>query len=244
MRAGAGDPQPLFVGANIAGDDAHTALLSEAFLSDGGFAMVWHTATGDIIGQTFQANGLPEGAAFPIAATANAELDPSVAGLPFDTYVVTWAETTGAGYTVFGQFFDPLGAFDTPLNLGTSDNSVALQTPQGEVAPFCFDGSYVLVWVKNEAGDSDIRATVVDPFGVPLGSLELSDTALVDESNPAVAMIADELFAATWVEPGASARWWCSCSTRRERRVRPCTCRSATSPARRALTPCGRTSRS
>ena len=116
---------------------------------------------------------------------------------------MTWAETTGAGYTLFGQTFNSLGALDAPLNLGTSDNSLPLQTPQGEVASFCFDGSYVLVYVKNEAGDSDIRATVVDPLGVASAFLELSDTALVDESNPAVAMIADEVFAATWVEPGA-----------------------------------------
>src|SRR5947208_1495220 len=122
--------------------------------------MVWHTAGGDILGQTFQANCVPKGAAFPIATSANAEIEPSVAALPFNHYVVSWAEATGGGYTLFAQTFRATRADGAPVNLGTSATHAL--SPQGEVSSFCSDSSYVVTWVQNAGGHSDIVATIVD----------------------------------------------------------------------------------
>jgi hypothetical protein len=89
----------------IAGDQGD---VQSAKLANGRILLVW-TEAGNIMRQTFEANGTPEGSPAAIASTGDAESQPAVSVLADGRVVVIWTVLSGGNYDVMAQTFTVSG---------------------------------------------------------------------------------------------------------------------------------------
>jgi hypothetical protein len=107
--------------------------------------LAWTAGAADVNGAIF--NGTTFGAPAPIAASANAEITPAVAGNPAGNFLVAFSEGVTNVADLRGQFVTPAGAlsgaaFDISLGAGRQFDPSAT-----------FDGTnYALSWTVNSAG--------------------------------------------------------------------------------------------
>ena len=129
-------------------------------LDDGGFVVVWHSASQDgdgsqgIYGQRFDASGGAVGGEFRVNTTfADTQDYAEVTGLPDGGFVVSWSSNLqdGSGYGIFAQRYDQDGntvGGEFQVNSYTSADQF-----QGAIAGL-EDGGVVFTWVSDQQDGS------------------------------------------------------------------------------------------
>ncbi len=176
-------------------------------LVDGGFAVSWKQdgAAADVETAVYNADGSVRHAARHVAASANDEYNPSIAGLAGGGYVVAWQ---GGGDDVYFRRFDANGnALDGTDTQGVliddfgynADIQVAALPDGGFVAAYADDG-----W-NGGATDIDITAQVYNANGTPRSSSSLVNSNLVAGSQirPALTVMDDGHFVVSWFSDGS-----------------------------------------
>ncbi len=132
--------------------------------------------------------------------TAGGQIVPQVAGLADGGYVVLWrSDTPSSGQDIFGRIFKADGSpngDDFVLNSITASNQVI------SAVTALPDGGFIALWVSFDAGDgssSCIRARIFGADGEPQGTEFIANsTAAASQTRPAVTMLNDGRFVATW----------------------------------------------
>lgn len=132
--------------------------------------------------------------------TSGGQIVPQMAGLADGGYVVLWrSDTPSSGQDIFGRIFKADGTAsgdDFVVNSITASNQVI-----STVAALP-DGGFIALWVSFDTGDgssSCIRARMFGADGTPQGvEFIANSTAAASQTRPAVTMLDDGRFVATW----------------------------------------------
>jgi|GEM_PF-3029913 len=175
-------------------------------ISDVGFVVVWQSAEQDgsgygIYGQRYDTAGDRVGQEFPVNTTTYSwQINPAVAALEDDGFVVTWQSygQDGHRYGIFGQRFKANGELDGPefqVNSFTYDNQT-LPSVTGLA-----DGGFVVTWasqVQDGSGDG-IYGQRYDAAGTPVGDeFQISVYVSSDQDLPSVTALTGGGFVVTW----------------------------------------------
>ena len=138
-------------------------------LSNGNILVVWTDTSGssagnDVFGQIFGPEGNPVGAAFQVNSSffAHGEFLGSIAPQTDGGFVIAYVDDEGAAADAIRvERYDAAG---TPsLITSITGAAGAVSDPEITVAP---NGSYMITFTRNIAGDLDIRAVVVSAANV------------------------------------------------------------------------------
>ncbi len=174
------------VNGTLGGAQDHSATAS---LPNGGFVVVWESASGDgssdcVMAQLFDASGMPLGGEFVVnATTGDFQGKPAVAVLADGSFVVSWTSYAGGNDAImqqkFGYTYDldgnisgaqPQGG-ESRVNLNDADSQRYSSITALE------DGGYMLSWKSWEGGGWRIYARQYDADGLPAsGDLLVSAT--------------------------------------------------------------------
>ena len=173
-------------------------------LSDGGFAVTWHSHTQDgsgwgIHGQRYDASGAAVGGEFQINSyTSSHQTWPSVAGLGDGGFLVTWDSNgqDSSAYGIYGQRYDASGAAAGPefrVNTTTSGNQ---QEPS--VAALS-DGGFVVTWQSVDSSSWGVYGQRYDSAGAAVGGEFLVNSHTGNQQrNVASTGLSDGGFLVTW----------------------------------------------
>ncbi|MED5609695.1 Ig-like domain-containing protein, partial [Pseudomonas sp. JH-2] len=151
------------VNGTLAGDQDRSAT---AKLPNGGFVVVWESATGDgsndcVMAQLFDARGMPLGGEFVVnGSTANYQGQPAVAVLADGSFVVSWTSHAGGNDAIlqqkYGYTYDLDGQIIGAVREGTEHmvnvNDAGHQRFSSITA--LDDGGYIVSWSSNPTGTS------------------------------------------------------------------------------------------
>ncbi|WP_281686323.1 Ig-like domain-containing protein, partial [Pseudomonas citronellolis] len=174
------------VNGTLGGAQDHSATAS---LPNGGFVVVWESASGDgsndcVMAQLFDASGMPLGGEFVVnTSTGDFQGKPAVAVLADGSFVVSWTSYAGGNDAImqqkFGYTYDldgnisgaqPQGG-ESRVNLNDADSQRYSSITALE------DGGYMLSWKSWEGGGWRIYARQYDADGSPAsGDLLVSAT--------------------------------------------------------------------
>ena len=180
------------------------------------FLVAWNDqAGGSIRAQIVDAAGQKSGGEFRVStATGALQAEPVIAALGNGGAFVAWSElnagassldTSGTG--ILGQILSSNGARSGAAFLINSDTGGYQSAPK---AATLSDGRVAVVWTDAgvKPGDSDgsaIRARVFEATGVPVDVEFLVNIATAgDQSEPAIAALADGRFAVAWTDASAT----------------------------------------
>ncbi|UUC48123.1 Ig-like domain-containing protein [Pseudomonas citronellolis] len=174
------------VNGTLGGAQDHSATAS---LPNGGFVVVWESASGDgsndcVMAQLFDATGMPLGGEFVVnATTGDFQGKPAVAVLADGSFVVSWTSYAGGSDAImqqkFGYTYDLDGNISgAQLQGGESRVNVSDADSQRYSSITALeDGGYMLSWKSWEGGGWRIYARQYDADGSPAsGDLLVSAT--------------------------------------------------------------------
>ena len=161
------------------------------------FLVVW-CQQGNIYGQRYDYQGVPQGENFAISTAPNGKYYPAVAySLPADSYLVVWEDyRNGQDHDVYGQLVDAdstlLDNPTTPEDETDPGVNFAIYTGAGnqQYVDLAFDGNeYLVVWQGNYLNDSiDVLGRFVDDNGtVEPTVFPIGETGTLRYGEPAVA---------------------------------------------------------
>ncbi|MBU6462110.1 MAG: VCBS domain-containing protein [Bradyrhizobium sp.] len=149
-------------------------------LADGGFLFVWKDSSGNLVAETFNADGTArDSQPFQIdAGTGEVRWydDVDMAQLPNGDVLATWSQADGSGHVIYGRILDssghvipgtagsPFEISQTTGNLFAPHISIATD---GKVLVDWYDGSYAVSW--GAPSDAKIEYRVLDVSGNPIG---------------------------------------------------------------------------
>jgi hypothetical protein len=176
-------------------DDYHAVVAYNSNAQE--FLVVW-SHQGDIYGQRYNYQGVPQGENFVISTTFYGKRRPAAAySLPTDTYLVVWEDYRNAqDYDIYGQLVDADGTLldnpSTPEDETDPTVNFGIYTGNGnqQYVDLAFDGSsYLVVWQGNYQNDSvDVLGRFVGDDGtVELAVLPIGETGGLPYGEPAVA---------------------------------------------------------
>jgi len=185
------------------GDDYDPAVAYNSHAQE--FLVVW-VQYGEIYGQIYDIQGVPQGGNFAISVThtlINGKFRPAVVySLPTDSYLVVWEDYRNlTDYDVYGQHVDADGTLldnlSTPEDETDLDVNFSIFVGSGNqrYVDLAFDGnSYLVVWQGNYLNDSvDVLGRFVQDDGtVELAVLPMGEAGGLPYEEPAVAYNAAE----------------------------------------------------
>jgi hypothetical protein len=174
--------------------------------ADGDFVVTWYDYSQDgsgfgIYAQRYNAAGTAQGGEFRVNSfTIGQQRLPSVAMDDDGDIVVAWqsAYQDGSGYGVYAQRYNAAGiaqGVEFRVNSYTTssqgDPSVAIES----------DGDFVVAWIGNQDGGSNVYAQRYNAEGVAQGAeFRVNSLTIGSRQFPAVGMDADGDFVITWTD--------------------------------------------
>ena len=168
-------------------------------LSYGGYTVTWEsvfngaTLDFDINGRTYVASGAATaGAENNVAASDDFEISPAIAALAMGGHVAVWTDLT-AGYVMYKTIAaDGSTLAGTTLLEGSSASVTGMD-----------DGGFVITWVSQASGTSDIYSQRFGIDGSSLTSRVLVNTYTADlQLNPSIAALDDGGYVIVWQSNG------------------------------------------
>ena len=195
-----GEVSEFLVNETTAGQQSYS---HTAFLSNGGFVVVWQGDDTDgfgVLGRVFNADGTPLTGEFPInTTTVDNQMQPRVVGLD-SGFLVVWLhqDLNTLDYDIYGRRFvsngNPSGT-DFIVNTTTDGNQL------NGWPIYISDGTHIIVWDGEGPGDTDgIFGQLYDADGNELGGeVLLSQSAEVTQYDPSGSMmLTPEGFIVAW----------------------------------------------
>jgi hypothetical protein len=179
-------------------------------LSNGGFAVVWHSLYQDgsdygVYGQRFDSSGNKVGSEFQVNTwTTDYQAEPSITSLPNGGFVVVWHSNgqDGSGYGVYGQRFDSSG------NKVGSEFQVNTWTTDYQAEPSITslsNGGFVVVWESNRQDGSSwgVYGQRFDSNGNKVGSeFQVNTWTTYDQWGPSITSLPNGGFVVVWHSGG------------------------------------------
>ncbi|MDI6529051.1 Ig-like domain-containing protein [Pseudomonas otitidis] len=157
----AGYYSEFLVNSTTGGDQEKSA---SAGLPDGGFVVVWESATGDgssycVMAQMYDAKGMPVGSELRVnTTTTNYQGQPAVAVLNDGTFVVSWTSYAGGNDAImqqrFGYSYDLQGRVTGAVAKG-GEYMVNIEDKGNQRFSSILatdDGGYIVAWTSNTSG--------------------------------------------------------------------------------------------
>ncbi|MDF3933331.1 Ig-like domain-containing protein [Pseudomonas citronellolis] len=177
-----------------------------ARLPNGGFVVVWESASGDgsndcVMAQLYDAKGMPVGGEFKVNSTANDfQGKPSVEVLKDGSFVVSWTSYAGGNDAImqqkYGYTYDLQGHINGAVAKGgeymVNINDVGNQRYSNITA--LDDGGYIISWSSNTTGTSGKWVMFMRQYsadGTPVtGDVQVGDASYYTSSGPDAASMA------------------------------------------------------
>lgn len=192
-----------------------------AALSGGGFVIAWRDASqsgGDasssaIRAQRYDAAGATVGVEFLVnTTTANAQSEPTLAGLSDGGFVIAWTDASLSGgdvsdNAVRAQRYDAAGAVAGGEFLVNTTTNAAQQEA---IVAALSGGGFVIAWRDGSATGGDtsslaVRAQRYDAAGAAAGTEFLVNTSTTSyQSQPSIGALSDGSFMITWYDGSGS----------------------------------------
>lgn len=175
-------------------------------LADGGWVITWDSdtmqaGTTGVFGQAYNADGSARGVEFEVNTyTTSRHMEPSVAALSDDGWVVTWRsyEQDGSMYGVYGQAFNADG---TPQGDEFQVNTYTDANQYSSSVTGLADGGWVVTWtsVDQDGSGTGVFAQVYDSEGIPQGGeFRVNQTTDGNQTVPTVTATNDGGFVVAW----------------------------------------------
>ncbi|MBB4867628.1 putative RNA-binding protein with TRAM domain [Pseudomonas nitritireducens] len=177
-----------------------------ARLPNGGFVVVWESASGDgsndcVMAQLYDAKGMPVGGEFVVnSTTANFQGKPAVEVLKDGSFVVSWTSYAGGNDAImqqkYGYTYDLQGHINGAVAKGgeymVNINDVGNQRYSNITA--LDDGGYIISWSSNTTGTSGKWAMFMRQYsadGTPVtGDVQVGDATYYISAGPDAASLA------------------------------------------------------
>lgn len=182
---------------------------SAATFEEGGHVVVWQSRGQDgsdqgIFAQLYDANGSRDGIEFQVNLTAQgAQRAPDVAVLSDGRFVVVWTDATspdGAGEGVVGRIF---ARDDGPRSDEFVVNGVTAANQRDASVIALADGGFAVAYVDDGVSSDRVRVSLFDGSGERFSEAAVAVTAAeADQTDPAIAAMADGGFVVTWQDGG------------------------------------------
>ena len=165
-------------------------------LTNGGFIIVWESvnALGSslLCAQKYDLNGQRIGGEFLVSTPSDHQINPSVAPLQNDGFIVIWVQVQSTNTRIAGKMFDTAGG---SMNFIITAPGEVVGGPT--VKAFA-DGSFIVAW-SVERNSYDIVARVFDPSGlIPTPEFEINEFNPDFDETPTVTILSDDSFVVAW----------------------------------------------
>ncbi|WP_422368596.1 Ig-like domain-containing protein [Pelagibius sp.] len=139
-------------------------------LPTGGFVVVWETGTGssnEIVGQVFDAEGIPQGDVFPINTySLGNQNNPAISLLDDGGFIVTWTSRVSNSYEIRAQRYD---AASVPVGEEFQVNDYTSGAQYDPAIAGLLDGGFAIAWESN-GQDGDDYGVVAKLFRPVFGT--------------------------------------------------------------------------